>query len=226
MAIIGMLASLTVVSTQRARQIARDTGCASNLHAVGRVMHGFLTAHNGKVAPVVRDRDFYWDRGEQRGWDIEIGRWGNAIGGPGSIWRCPVQETAYVGNPMALGQDSRDALPAGRLYAGGPHIWGEPAKLAVAFDVQSNLLDPALVHTLYPALEPQIGDISSEHIYSWPRGEGDDPNHPLLLDEYGPHLNEGYGVLFGDGHAKVGLFRGPQDGMLWRGRIWWIPLEP
>lgn len=217
-AIVGLLIAITLPSLSGARKRAQDVKCAANLHSVGQAIHTFVNTHDDYAAPTIRDRDYYWDRGKQIGWDIQTGRWANIPGGPGTIWRCPVGETPYMGNARALGLNCREANPEWPVHRVGPRQWYEPAKLVLAYDLQIDL--PEL---LYPhAREPYAGDLSDEWHGGWPRDEAS-PVVRLAIDVLGPH-DGGYGVLFADGHTDVGKFNDPAKALWWSGRRWWPDL--
>lgn len=214
LAIIGLLTSILLPTLGRARREAKAARCASNLRAVGQAIHTFAQAHDDYVAPVIRDRDYYWDRGEQIGWDIETGRWASIPGGPDTIWQCPAQRIAFVGNARALGIDNRQALPYGLLHLVNLSQWYEPARLVLAYDLQSDLTETVYAH----ALDPMAGDLSDESLFGWPCASR--PTKNFALDTLGPH-DHAYGALFGDGHARVARFQDNGEAVLWSGLRWW-----
>lgn len=214
-AIIMLLVAITLPAVRYARSRARDTLCTSNLRSVGQAIHSFVDAHGDHAAPCIRERDYYWDRGEQIGWDIQTGRWANIPGGPGTIWQCPAGQTAYMGNARALGLDCRKVNPDWPLYLVGPSRWYEPALLVLTYDLQTDLAD-----FLPNGRDPYVGDLSDEEYSGWPR-DVPDPVVPLRLDlPVGPHRGS-YGVLFADGHTAVGRFDGPEQALWWSGPRWW-----
>ena len=101
-AIILLLAAITAPWLSFARARARDMRCATNLHSVGQAIHSLVNAHDDYAAPCIRERDYYWDRGKQIGWDIQTGRWAYIPGGPGTFWQCPMGETSYVGKAYGV----------------------------------------------------------------------------------------------------------------------------
>jgi len=115
-AIVGLLLAIWFPSLARARFAAVDAQCGANLRSVDQAVHGFANENRDCPAPTVRDHDFYWDRDPRIGWDIQTGLSLGIAGGPGSTWRCPLQETAYVGNSRALGLDASD------LFSGRSHL--------------------------------------------------------------------------------------------------------
>ena len=219
-AIITLLIAIALPSVESARAHARDVMCAVNLRSVGQAIHSFVNAHDDYAAPCIRERDYYWDRGEQIGWDIETGRWAKIPGGSGTIWRCPVGQTPYVGNARALGLNCREVRPDWPIYRVGPRQWYEPAKLVLAYDHQVDLLElPSFAH----ALDPYAGDISDEMHRHWPRHERA-PTLPLRIAEpWGPH-GGAYGVMFADGHTQVGNYSDAAKALLWSGLRWWPDL--
>jgi len=227
-AIIALLISLLLPAAAGARKRARRVQCATNLRNVGQLIHSFVNAHDGYAAAVISQRDYYWDRGKQIGWDIETGRWASVPGGPQTIWQCPQSRFPYVGNARALGLDNREAIPDGRLHRVGPHRWFEPSRLAIVYDLQGNALElPGPPPYFAAARDPYAGDLSDEAWTSWPRGDPR-PVINLYLPEAGPH-DEAFGVLFGDGHVRVGRFRYEHEGVLWSGPKWWsddVPRRP
>jgi prepilin-type processing-associated H-X9-DG protein len=214
--VITLLAGLTLPALGRAKRQSRATACAANLHQVGELLHAFANDHDDYVAPTVRDKDYSWDRGEQRGWDIETGRYLDVPGGPRSVWRCAGSGIAYVGNARALGLDNRAAWPDfGLLHRVGLRQWYEPGRLVLAYDLQPNLLeDKSFAH----ARDPMAADLSDENLMPW--GRGSRPFVEFHLDRYGPH-DDGFGVLFADGHARVGKFGTSAEALLWSGPRWW-----
>ncbi len=215
-AIIMMLAAVILPALQQARGQARSVKCAANLRAVGTTLYSFVQAHDDFAAPVIRERDYRWDEGQQIGWDIEVGRWAGCPG-PGGIWHCAMQNTSFIGNARALGLDNREARPNGKLYRVGPRLWHETAKLALAYDVQSDRLDRDYRH----ARNPAAADLSDEMWTPWPRDE-QRPVIPLGLWMLGPHSGA-YGALFADGHAGVAIYKGVGT-VLWSGMSWWYAL--
>lgn len=216
-AILSVLAAILVPAMSMVRKQSVATLCSTNLHSTGVLIHSFINAHDDYAAPVVRQRDFWWDRGKRIGWDIQTGLWAGVIGGVGTTWTCPLQLTPYIGNARALGVDNSEALQNGPVNRVGPRRWHEPARLVLCYDVQYNLLDEPFPYA--NALEPGVGDLSDEMVLPWVR-DVPDPVQPLALDRYGPH-DEGYGVLFADGHARVGRFPGASGGVIWSGQRWW-----
>jgi prepilin-type processing-associated H-X9-DG protein len=214
--LLGMLTALVLPAVGTARQAALDVRCTANLAGVGRSIHGFAVAHQEFVAPAVRENDYFWDRGEQRGWDITVGRWAQSDGGPGTEWHCPVGFRPYVGNSRALGLHCMPGTPVQRVYRVGPARWYEPARLVVAYDVQ-----PDLIPILYKeADEPMVGDLSDEMDGRWPR-DSRDPIIPADFGPLGPHREGCFGVLFADGHAATGTFPGGARAVMWSGPRWW-----
>jgi prepilin-type processing-associated H-X9-DG protein len=216
--IVMLLIAILVPALQFARRRVRDVGCTTNLRSVGQAIHSFVNAHDDYAAPCVRERDYYWDRGKQIGWDIETGRWANIPGGPGTIWRCPIGETPYVGNARALGLNCREMRPDWPIYRVGVRHWYEPAKLVLVYDVQPNLI--GIRYKTTPG--PMSGDISDELDGLWPR-DTLFPVIPADFGPYGPHQGNEFGVLFADGHVACGTFPG-ESAMLWSGRRWWPDL--
>lgn len=213
--IFSLLAGFLVPTVWQARQRTRAVKCAANLRSIGQLIHGFANVHEDATAPVVRARDYYWDRGKQIGWDIETGRWAKVLGEIGGIWSCAEQQTAYVGNARALGLDNREALHGGQLHRVTRSRWHEPWRLALCYDLQYNLLDGPYAH----ARDPLAADLSDEMHAAWPRG-AEERVVPLYLPQWGPH-REAYGALFADGHARIGIFRHETDAVLWSGPKWW-----
>jgi len=209
-AIISLLMSFLMTALGRAKENGWAAKCAANLRSVGHTIHAFAEAHEDRPAPTVWQRDTHWGRGPQIGWDIESGTWANVFGGPGSIWQCPRQRTPFVGNARALGTDRRElgeprAVPTRSR-------WHDPARLALCYDLQYDLLNGLYAH----ALKPDAADLSDEY-YRWPL-EG-----PfivgLFLPQWGPHVEQ-YGVAFADGHSETGNFT-EQNARLWSGAPWW-----
>lgn len=218
--VIGVLtlligASLTAV--HRVRWKAADAKCAANLRSVGQTIQNFQSSHQDYSAPVLWGVDGNWADERRLGWDIETGHAMKVEGGAGSIWNCARQGTPYVGNAMALGYDARWGVGDGMLRTINTRWWREPARLALAFDVQRDMLEPPWRYA--NALDEGVGDLSDETFYDW------SPHHKelsfgLYLAFAGPH-EEAYGVLFGDGHAIVSTPNGPKDGFRWSGQTWW-----
>ncbi|MFQ5410861.1 MAG: type II secretion system protein [Phycisphaerae bacterium] len=138
-AIIALLVGIVSAALSSGRDRGRAVKCLTNLHGVGQLITSFAGAHDDNVAPVIRDRDTYWDRGKQIGWDIHTGRWAKAPGGPRTVWQCPISARPYVGNSRALGLDNREALDNGLLHLAGPRRWYEASRLVLAYDVQPNI---------------------------------------------------------------------------------------
>jgi len=212
--VITLLLAIGLTAVSAARHRGVGAKCSANLRGVGQTIHSFAAAHDDEVEPVVRERDYWWDRGEQRGWDIATGRWAAAEGGLGTIWTCPEQRSAYVGNARALGLDNRPAVPGGLLHRVGPRRWVETGRLVLAYDLQYNLLDNVYRH----ARDPFAGDLSDEMHGGWGPYEGNAIT--LDLSRFGPH-RESYGVLFADGHASIGVFSTGAEALWWAGRPWW-----
>lgn len=212
--IISLLVGITVPAVSAARDDAKSSKCASQLHSIAQLIHSFLNDHNDYCAAAVRERDYRWDKGKQIGWDIETGRWANVPGGTGSVWRCPKGGTAYVANTRAVGLDARQILKRGKLWQVGPRQWHEPARLALVYDLQTSRITTDYPH----AVDPLVGDLSDEIWTPWPRQE-DEPLIGLGLPIGGPH-REAYGAAFADGHARVARYSGVAE-VLWSGRRWW-----
>lgn len=215
--VVVLLGALLSSGVAKVRARSREARCIANLHSVGQLIHAYVQAHEDHAAPTVSDLDYYWDRGPQLGWDIRTGRWADSPGGPGSIWRCPVGRTPYMGNARALGLDASQINPEWPVYLVGPDQWHEPARLVLCYDIQTNVVEYEFM--LAHALDPYAADISDEHYYGWPR----DTREPVVIlnaDRFGPHEGQRFGVLFADGHARNGLFPG-NAALLWSGPRWW-----
>lgn len=218
-AILALLATIAVPGMQRARADSVAAKCAANLRGVGHLIHAFANEHGDRVAAVIPTRDYRWSAGGNLGWDIETGRAMKAEGGPGTTWHCPAQNTSYMGNALALGTDNRPILKDGLLHSVKRDQWAEPARLALAYDLQYNLVYPYYKWG-WPA-DPDLGDISHETGF---RNGGPRPLVELYLDRFGPH-RERYGVLFADGHSVVGAFGGDGRAVRWSGKSWWWGME-
>lgn len=215
-ALIGLLVGILAPALSAGRSRGRATQCLGNLRSVGQAILSFASDNDDYTAPAVRERDYYWDRGEQTGWDISVGRWAGTEGGPGTMWQCPINERPYVGNTRALGLDTRAARPRrGRLFRAGPRMWYEPSRLVVAYDLQPNI-----AHILYPnASDPMVGDLSDELDGRWPR-DTERPLVPASFGPYGPHDAGRFGVLFADAHVGEDN-KMTSDAVIWSGRRWW-----
>ena len=215
--VVALIAVLTYPALRQARGKALEARCVANLRGVGQLIHSYAQAHEDRLAPAVRERDYYWNRGEQLGWDIQTGRWAHAIGGPGSTWRCPAGRTAYMANARATGLDSSRVNPDWPIYYVRTGQWVEPERLVVVYDAQTNMVEYPYG---YPqAAEPWIGDLSDEQFIGWPRNERE-VTMRFWMDRFGPHIGERYGVLFGDGHVRADLFT-DRRAVLWSGPRWW-----
>lgn len=223
-AIIALLVGMVAPGLGSARAHGRSAGCASNLHTAGTLILGYAAAHEEEVAPVVRERDYFWNRGEQRGWDITTGRWAHSPGGPGSQWQCAESRLPYVGNARALGLDNRATVPHGLLHRVGPRRWCEPARLVLAYDAAEDQetypLGPDSYGDAALAEQPFIGDVSDEMYGHWPRNEA---REYVSFRAYGrgPHRSGTTGALFADGHAVIGGFAAGNEAVFWSGPRWW-----
>lgn len=210
LAIVALLVGILLPSVTIARSRGRAAQCASGLRSVGQTIAAFAEAHDDRPAPTVWQRDTHWDRAPQIGWDLETGVWARLLGGSGTMWQCPQQRTAYVGNSQALGVDRRELGDLRYTVMRGQ--WAEPAKLVLAYDLQYDLLAGLYRH----AADSSAADLSDEH-YRWrlePR-----PFVRFYMPYSGPH-QERYGVLFADGHSDFGLFTDNQA-VMWSGNRWW-----
>lgn len=210
LAIIALLLGILVPSVTVARSRSAAARCASGLRSVGQTIDAFAESHDDRPAPTVWQRDTHWDRAPQIGWDLETGIWARLPGGSGTMWQCPQQRTAYVGNTRALGVDRREM--GDERYTVMRGQWAEPAKLVLAYDLQYDLLAGLFQH----AADPTTADLSDEY-YRW-RMESR-PFQRFYMPFSGPH-REGYGVLFADGHTDFGLFTDNQS-VMWSGSRWW-----
>lgn len=213
--IIMLLVLLTLASTGRVRSQAVATKCSTNLRAVAQSVAAYATSHSETLAAALRQRDWRWSESDPLGWDIVTGTWAELRGGRATIWQCPAQETPFMANTRAVGLDTRLAVPNGRIHSVTLRQWHEPARLVVAYDLQSDLLESLYAH----AALPDAGDISDEMYTPWPRDNGTSAI-PVQLERLGPH-QDGYGVVFGDGHVRVGTFSNRQNAVYWSGPRWW-----
>lgn len=227
-AILLLLISIAAPSVRGGLDRTRSAKCAANLHGVGVLIQSFVQSHGDQAAPTVWGRDFSWDKEPRLGWDIETGIWAGVPGGRGTVWNCPAGSIPYVGNARALGVDERfrefragdrpRVRSGGPIYRVGPRWWHEPSRLALALDIQTNLQE---AHGPFShAGQPLVGDLSDELTRGWLKS-WDPPFHALLLDRWGPHQREAYGVLFADGHVTVKLYLKEYEGVLWSGPRWW-----
>lgn len=214
-AVIALLVGIVSAALSTGRDRGRSVKCLTNLHSVGQLITSFAGAHDDHVAPVIRDLDYYWNRGKQIGWDIQTGRWAESPGGPRTVWQCPISTRPYVGNSRTLGLDNREALENGLLHLAGPRRWYESSRLVLAYDVQGNIARIA-----YKDIDdPMIGDLSDESDGRWPR-DSPNPVVPVSFGAYGPHRDGNFGVLFADGHASEDN-KLRSDAVIWSGVRWW-----
>ncbi|MFQ5425303.1 MAG: hypothetical protein ACE5F9_15165 [Phycisphaerae bacterium] len=218
-----------------ARARSRSVSCASHLRSVGQLIHAFANAHDENVAAIVRERDYRWDRGEQAGWDIEVGRWAGTPGGPRSVWHCPQSDLPFVGNARALGLDNRRTLVGGLLHRVGPRLWSDASRLVLAYDARDDQpifpLGPGSAGATTVADYPFLGDVSDEQDGNWPR-DGRREYLAFLPGDAGPHPDGSFGVSFADGHAAVDRFADAAEAVFWSGPRWWadevipLPYQP
>lgn len=224
MGIITLLVVLVYASATRAREKARDAKCLSNLRSIGQLVTSFAGSHGDVPAATICAREYPWSAGWDIGWDLRVGRWAGVPGGRGTIWHCPELIASYAGNAQALGIDTRQVSPQiGKLHEVSTSRWHEPARLALAYDMQYNMFDDTCTEG-YPHLaDPDAGEVSNESWIEWFYWAMEVPDPVIGLDqrEFGPH-REAYGLLLADGHAVIGVFRGedPQY-VTWSGRRWW-----
>lgn len=214
-AIVALLLLLLFPSLAHGRSRAVEVRCASNLRAVGQTVLSYAHSNADALSVAVRERDYFWDRGEARGWDIVSGRAAGIEGGPGTIWSCPAEDLPFMANARATGLDTRAASPAGSLYVVTLRWWKEPARLILCYDLQ-----PGLVSNIYRHVaQGRAGDISDEMFTPWPRNDST-ADISAFLDREGPHRDR-FGVLFGDGHSQVGTFETQARALHWTGPRWW-----
>jgi prepilin-type N-terminal cleavage/methylation domain-containing protein/prepilin-type processing-associated H-X9-DG protein len=223
MGIIGLLVGILAPALAGARAGRNATGCASNLHSIGQLIHAFANSHDDNVAAVVREHDYFWNRGQQLGWDIQTGRWAASSGGPQSLWQCRQTHRPFVGNARSLGLDNRQTIPGGLLHNVGPRMWYEPSRLVLAYDAGRDQPIAPLGRTGgFSTIDEytQLGDVSDEDNGLWPRNE---PREYVgfFAARTGPHPGGRTGVLFADGHARIGLFLDASEAVLWSGLRWW-----
>ena len=216
-AVIAVLAGIALPAMSGARGRARGIKCAANLRSVAQAVLSYAAAFDDVTYPATASRDYFWNRGEQVGWDIVPGRWSHLEGGPGTPWCCTAQDVGYHANVKALGLDMRATSSGGsRVYWVGPRQWLEPSKLALCYDVQPNLMD-----NLYPGgVDSLSADLSDEFKTNW-TVDSERPVIWLDLRAFGPHRGGAFGTAFGDGHSECGTFELNEQYLFWSGQRWW-----
>ena len=222
--VVALLCGILVPSLGEARRRGRDALCPANLRSIGGLIQGFAAAHEEQVAPVVREKDFFWNRGPGQGWDITTGVWASTGGGYGSVWQCRAENRPYVGNARALGLDNRPTLQGGLLHVVGPRLWQDTARLVLAYDARGDqaVYPQGPGSNRFAAIgdDPYLGDVSDEMTQPWVR-QGSRTYIPFAPGASGSHAGGGTGVLFADGHAVVGRFADSSTAALWSGPRWW-----
>lgn len=219
-AILGMLVCLVFPSMVQGRRKAVEARCSSNLRNVWQAVMLYAHASADTLPAAVRQRDYFWDRGEQRGWDILAGRAVELPGGPDTVWSCPAEKLPFMANSRSVGLDTRELSARGAYYAVTLRWWREPARLILCYDLQPDLLANLYRH----ALAGPAGDVSDEMWTPWPRSDAT-VDVFSSLERLGPHSDR-FGMLFCDGHAVVGNASRQARAVLWTGPRWWPAKYP
>ncbi len=224
-AIVAVLFGILLPAFSNARRAGRATLCLNNLREIGGLIAGYCVTHDDYVAPVIRQRDYFWSDPHAAGWDIDVGRWSGYSVESNHVWRCAEQQFPFVGNARALGLDNRQTLVGGVLHSTGPRLWHEPSRLVIVYDALSDHIaypvgpnSPAELRTIDSS---NLGDVSDELAADWPRSD-DRIALPFERRALGPHVSGASGALFGDGHAAMSTFNtGNNRAFLWIGARWW-----
>jgi prepilin-type N-terminal cleavage/methylation domain-containing protein/prepilin-type processing-associated H-X9-DG protein len=212
MAIIGLLAALLLPALSRARRLARQTACLSNLKQISVAFALYLDDH-GNHFPDRRDLKSSLPEG-YRPWTSwppsdPRGGWAAVVlqkyGASHSIWSCPAAVVSPVGNAVQSAQrvSAGSNAPVARYW-----LW--------RFDRTNDLDDPVMIEDFWGKSEAQaIADLQAANdlTVGVPSGPSDvemvvDPYFPKTIPTVQAELRGrtihpgGRDRLFLDGHAQ------------------------